>query len=106
MDWLLRNLLKLPIHLYRWTLKGFFGWNCRHLPTCSEYAIEAVDKNGPWRGLWLIVSRLLRCNPWGTAGYDPVPDISSQSHTFAPWRYGRWTGKHIKQSFQDANQED
>ena len=44
-------LLKAPIHLYRWTLKPYVGWNCRHLPTCSEYALEAIDKNGAWRGL-------------------------------------------------------
>ncbi len=45
------TLIKAPIHLYRWTLKPYVGWNCRHLPTCSEYALEAIDKNGAWRGL-------------------------------------------------------
>src|SRR5262249_35655688 len=89
-------LLKAPIHLYRWTLKPFLGWQCRHLPPCSEYALEAVDRNGPWRGSWLILSRVLRCHPWGTAGLDPVPDLSSERHLFAPWRYGRWSGKHLQ----------
>ena len=84
-------VLKLPIHIYRWTLKPYVGWQCRHLPTCSEYALEAIDKNGPWRGFWLMISRLSRCRPWGTSGYDPVPDIRNDHHPFAPWRYGRWT---------------
>jgi hypothetical protein len=83
-------LLKAPIHLYRYTLKAFFGWHCRHLPTCSEYALEAIDRNGPWRGLWLTLSRLSRCRPGGTAGYDPVPDIRAERHPLRPWRYGRW----------------
>ena len=85
-------LLKAPIHAYRWTLKPLIGLECRHLPTCSEYALEAIDKNGAWRGLWLTISRLSRCHPWGTAGYDPVPDITAERHPLAPWRYGRWRG--------------
>ncbi|MCB1505986.1 MAG: membrane protein insertion efficiency factor YidD [Hyphomicrobiaceae bacterium] len=87
--------LKAPIHLYRWTLKPLMGLECRHLPTCSEYGLEAIDTNGAWRGFWLTLSRVLRCNPWGSAGYDPPPDISAEHHPFAPWRYGRWTGRHI-----------
>ena len=93
----LRLLLKAPVHLYRWTLKPFLGWHCRHLPTCSEYALEAIDRNGAWRGLWLTISRLCRCHPWGTAGFDPVPDISAEQHLLEPWRYGRWTGRHATQ---------
>lgn len=84
------RLAKAPIHLYRWTLKPYVGWSCRHQPSCSEYGLEAIDRNGPWRGLWLTMSRLSRCHPWGTRGYDPVPDISVERHTLAPWRYGRW----------------
>jgi putative membrane protein insertion efficiency factor len=83
-------LLKAPVHLYRWTLKPYVGWDCRHLPTCSEYALDSIDKNGPWRGLWLILSRLSRCRPGGTRGHDPVPDIRRERHVLAPWRYGRW----------------
>ncbi len=90
-----RSTVKAPIYCYRLTLRPWLGWPCRHLPTCSDYALEAVDKNGAWKGLWLIVSRLLRCQPWGTAGVDPVPDLTSECYRFQPWRYGRWTGKHI-----------
>ncbi len=87
------RLLKAPIHLYRWTLKPLIGWECRHLPTCSEYGLEAIDRNGAWRGFWLTTSRVCRCNPWGTSGYDPVPDIRAERHPVAPWRYGRWRGR-------------
>jgi hypothetical protein len=90
------TLLKAPIHLYRWTLKPYVGWNCRHVPTCSDYALEAIDENGPWRGFWLTASRLSRCHPWGTRGHDPVPDIRAERHPLAPWRYGRW--RHRKRS--------
>lgn len=83
-------MLKAPVHLYRYTLKAFVGQNCRHWPTCSQYALEAIDTNGPWRGFWLMISRIVRCGPGGTHGVDPVPDIRDQHHTFAPWRYGRW----------------
>jgi len=85
-----RAFAKAPIHLYRTSLKPFIGWHCRHLPTCSEYALDAIEKNGAWRGAWLALSRLLRCHPWGTHGFDPVPDISRERHLLAPWRYGRW----------------
>jgi putative membrane protein insertion efficiency factor len=90
------TMLKVPIHLYRWTLKPFLGRHCRHLPTCSDYGLEAIDRNGAWRGFWLTLSRLSRCHFWGTAGFDPVPDIRSEHHPFAPWRYGRWTGRHMQ----------
>jgi uncharacterized protein len=82
--------IKLPIHVYRWTLKPLIGMECRHLPTCSEYALAAIDLNGPWRGSWLMLARICRCNPWGTSGFDPAPDIRHERHAIAPWRYGRW----------------
>lgn len=47
--------------------------SCRYLPSCSHYAIEAVERHGAIRGGWLAVKRLLRCHPWGGSGYDPVP---------------------------------
>jgi putative membrane protein insertion efficiency factor len=47
--------------------------SCRYLPTCSAYAIEAVEKHGAIKGGWLAAKRLLRCHPWGGSGYDPVP---------------------------------
>lgn len=87
---LTRWLLIMPIALYRVTFSSLVGNHCRHQPTCSDYARQAIWLNGPWRGLWLTLARLLRCHPWGSAGFDPVPDIRQERHPFAPWRYGRW----------------
>jgi uncharacterized protein len=83
-------ICKAPIHAYRWTLKPLFGWECRHGPSCSAYALEAIDLNGAWRGIWLTLARLSRCRPGGTSGYDPAPDIRTQHLRWTPWRYGRW----------------
>ena len=92
------GLVKTPIILYRYTFSAFAGRQCRYLPTCSEYAEEAIERNGAWRGFWLALARLVRCNPWGPSGLDPVPDVSREHHPWwAPWRYGRWSGAHIKQ---------
>jgi putative membrane protein insertion efficiency factor len=88
--------LKLPVWLYRYTLSPLIGQRCRHLPTCSEYALDAIDTNGAWRGFWLMVSRLSRCHPWGTSGFDPAPDIRHEHHPWAPWRYGRWRACHLR----------
>lgn len=65
--------VKAPILLYRYTFSAFAGRQCRFLPTCSEYAVEAVDLHGPVRGSWLAIRRVCRCHPWGGEGYDPVP---------------------------------
>jgi putative membrane protein insertion efficiency factor len=89
-------LLKAPIIVYRYTLSAFIGRSCRHEPTCSSYALDAIDRNGAWRGFWLTLSRIARCHPWGTHGYDPAPDLSAEWHPWwAPWRYGRWTARSI-----------
>lgn len=90
-----RHLAKAPVHAYRWTLKPLLGWECRHLPSCSEYALEAIDLNGAWRGSWLALSRVCRCHPWGTSGLDPVPDIRAQHSPLTPWRYGRWSRSRV-----------
>ena len=87
-----KAVLIAPITLYRWTISPLLGFNCRHLPSCSDYAQEAIDTNGAWKGGWLTLARLCRCHPWGSRGYDPVPDLSGAHHRFAPWRYGRWRG--------------
>ena len=85
-----RALLLAPIALYRLTISPLLGVNCRHLPSCSDYAREAIDKNGAWKGGWLALARLCRCHPFGSHGFDPVPDLSGERHPFTPWRYGRW----------------
>jgi uncharacterized protein len=85
-----KAMLKAPVHAYRWTLKPLIGHECRHMPSCSAYALDAIDINGAWRGGWLAVSRVCRCHPWGSSGFDPAPDITSERHLLLPWHYGRW----------------
>ena len=51
---------------------------CRHQPTCSEYTMQAIIKYGSIKGSYLGLKRILRCNPWGTSGYDPVPDLKEK----------------------------
>ena len=69
----LARLVALPIHGYRLILSPWLGWNCRYQPTCSHYALEALERHGAVRGGWLALRRIARCNPWGGSGYDPVP---------------------------------
>jgi putative membrane protein insertion efficiency factor len=88
-----KSAMKAPIYVYRATFKAFTGHGCRHWPSCSAYALDAIEINGAWRGLWLTISRLARCGPGGTSGVDPAPDIRHERHALAPWRYGRWRRK-------------
>ena len=79
------------IAIYRHTLSALVGMHCRHLPTCSQYADEAIARFGLWAGGWMTLARLLRCHPWGTSGLDVVPTtLPAQTHWYLPWRYGRW----------------
>ena len=69
----LSYLLILPIKFYRLCISPLLPPSCRFTPTCSQYAIEAISKYGPVKGMFLAVKRLLRCRPGGGSGYDPVP---------------------------------
>ncbi|MDR0982088.1 MAG: membrane protein insertion efficiency factor YidD [Culturomica sp.] len=66
-------ILLLPIFFYKRCISPFIPPSCRYTPTCSQYAIEALRKHGPIKGLWLSIKRIFSCNPWGGSGYDPVP---------------------------------
>ena len=70
---LLSTLLILPIRFYQKFISPLTPPSCRFTPTCSQYAVEALRKHGPIKGLALALWRILRCNPWGGSGYDPVP---------------------------------
>ena len=71
------KLLIIPIRLYQVTLSPFLGQNCSHIPTCSNYAIEAIKKKGPFKGFWLALKRISKCHPikilGGGSGLDLVP---------------------------------
>ena len=82
--WLYKNTLS-PV-LY------FFGARCRHMPSCSEYAAEAYCKHKSARAFWLSLSRFLRCHPFGSLGYDPVPD-ETPDVGWRFWRLGDWAWK-------------
>ncbi|MBH36475.1 MAG: membrane protein insertion efficiency factor YidD [Gammaproteobacteria bacterium] len=70
---ILNYLLILPIKLYQILLSPLIGPSCRFTPTCSNYAIEAINKYGPIKGFWLSIKRISKCHPWGDSGHDPVP---------------------------------
>jgi hypothetical protein len=72
------------IWAYALTLRPLLGGQCRFLPSCSEYARQAVVAHGPWRGGWLAVRRLARCQPWGGCGIDPVPDRAGSDGRATP----------------------
>jgi putative membrane protein insertion efficiency factor len=64
------------VRLYRLAISPWLGANCRFDPTCSSYAIEALQTHGLFKGAWLAAKRIGRCHPWGGSGYDPVPKNS------------------------------
>lgn len=69
----LTAILLIPLWIYRNAISPFTMPSCRFTPTCSEYAIQALKKHGPFKGLYLSFRRVLRCRPRGGFGYDPVP---------------------------------
>jgi putative membrane protein insertion efficiency factor len=64
------------VRSYQWAISPWLGPRCRFDPTCSSYAITAIERFGALRGGWLALKRILRCHPWGGTGYDPVPEAS------------------------------
>ncbi|MBP5615698.1 MAG: membrane protein insertion efficiency factor YidD [Alphaproteobacteria bacterium] len=69
----MRNFLIYLVRLYQKFISPFCHGCCRFQPTCSAYMIEALQKHGVIKGLWLGIRRILRCHPWGGHGHDPVP---------------------------------
>jgi putative membrane protein insertion efficiency factor len=73
------RVLSALIRGYQLAVSPLLGPRCRYLPTCSDYALEAVSAHGALRGGWLTLRRLVRCHPWGGSGYDPVPEVRDVS---------------------------
>ncbi|MFW8596267.1 membrane protein insertion efficiency factor YidD [Cribrihabitans neustonicus] len=75
----LAHILALPVRAYRLLFSPWVGFNCRYQPTCSAYALDALERHGALKGAWLTIRRIGRCHPFGGDGYDPVPG-SDPSH--------------------------
>ena len=86
-------LVTFVVLAYRYTLAYFIGGRCRHVPTCSEYGLEALARHGGWYGTWLLLARIARCRPGGTHGYDPVPEQLVPAPFWAPWRAAGRAGR-------------
>ncbi|TPW31244.1 membrane protein insertion efficiency factor YidD [Pararhizobium mangrovi] len=85
------------VRAYQLSLSPLVGSTCRHLPTCSEYAYEAIARHGLWPGGWLSLFRVARCGPFGTHGIDNVPpDLLPRQHWWTPWRYWRRTPAKVE----------
>lgn len=78
-SWYIRQLMCSPIRLYQYLIRPILPDACRFYPSCSVYAVLALETHGVIRGLWLILCRLVRCHPWNKGGYDPV---SQKKETF------------------------
>lgn len=76
---LLAYILALPVRLYRLLFSPWVGNSCRYQPTCSAYALEALERHGGLKGGYLAVHRICRCHPWGGSGHDPVPKNREQA---------------------------
>ena len=74
---IIQKLIRLPfillIKFYQYVISPAIGPKCRYTPTCSHYALEAINKYGVLKGMWLALKRIGRCHPWGGHGHDPVP---------------------------------
>jgi uncharacterized protein len=76
-------------------MSPLIGFECRHLPTCSQYGDQALERFGLWAGGWMTLARLLRCHPRGSSGLDFVPEaLPPDARWYLPWRYGRWRIMH------------
>lgn len=73
LKWVIGSFFILLVKFYQGAISPLKPPTCRYTPTCSEYAVQALRKHGPFKGLYLAVKRLLSCHPWGGSGYDPVP---------------------------------
>ena len=74
----MKQILLWLIRGYQLVLSPVIGANCRHEPTCSHYSFQAIQRFGAFKGFWLTLKRVGKCHPWGTWGYDPVPETGKK----------------------------
>lgn len=82
----LSMILIIPVKIYQWIISPLLPGSCRYVPTCSEYAIEALRTHGPVKGLLLGTKRIFSCHPWGGHGYDPVPPKGASLFKFKKYK--------------------
>lgn len=75
------KILQATFKLYYWLVSPWLGNRCRFVPSCSEYAHQALNQHGAVKGLWFTFRRLCRCHPWGGHGHDPVPQAETKKQT-------------------------
>ncbi len=78
------GLLIVLVRAYQLLLSPFLGQTCRYYPSCSAYAVQALQTHGPLKGTWLAGRRLLRCHPWSPGGVDHVPGVPGRDHSPTP----------------------
>lgn len=104
-----RLFAQAPRRGAHWLIRGYqlsfsmlIGRQCRHWPSCSDYADEAIQRFGLWRGGWIGLARICRCTPLGTSGIDLVcEELPPDSAWYRPWSYGRWRGVNAPPPLQD-----
>jgi putative membrane protein insertion efficiency factor len=104
---ILAFLLSVPVYIYRYSVSPYLRPACRHVPSCSQYALDALKIHGPLMGLALGTNRILRCRPGGTHGYDPVPLVWIKR--YKPWSAltGKWkTCNRLKEEKPNNDQAD
>ncbi|WP_435104334.1 membrane protein insertion efficiency factor YidD [Arhodomonas sp. AD133] len=74
----MRRVLITLLRAYQYLVSPVLGPRCRFLPSCSQYAVEAIERHGPWRGGWLALCRIARCHPGRAGGLDPVPETTDR----------------------------
>jgi putative membrane protein insertion efficiency factor len=77
----MKFILSLLIRIYQLCISPFLGNQCRFFPSCSAYALEAIEKHGTFRGTWMSIKRIAKCNPLHCGGYDPVPEDTGMRST-------------------------
>ncbi len=75
------SILILIIRFYQYFISPMLGKNCKYLPTCSQYCMDAIRIHGAFAGVWLGIKRILKCHPFGHGGYDPVPTNRNKKHS-------------------------